>query len=63
MPKKACIPYFQGIFDYITFPSDSAGEESACKAGDIGDMGFIPQSGRSPGEEDPPQATHSSILA
>ena len=27
----------------------SAGKESACKAGDTGDMGLIPGSGRSPG--------------
>ena len=31
------------------FPSGSAGKESACKAGDTGDVGSIPGSGRSPG--------------
>ena len=30
--------------------SDSAGKESACNAGDTGDTGAIPGSGRSPGE-------------
>ena len=38
-------------------PVGSAGEESTCHARD---MGSIPGSGRSPGEE---MATHSSILA
>ena len=40
--------------DYIWtegFPDGSAGEESACNAGDRGDTGSIPGSGRSPGEE------------
>ena len=32
------------------FPDDLAGEESACNAGDTGDAGQIPESGRSPGE-------------
>ena len=31
------------------FPSGSAGEESACNAGDTGASGLIPGSGRSPG--------------
>ena len=31
------------------FPDGSAGKESACNAGDIGDMGSIPKSRRSPG--------------
>ena len=29
----------------------SVGKESACSAGDTGDVGLIPESGRSPGEE------------
>ena len=33
----------------IGFPDDSAGKESACSAGDTGDMGSIPGSGRYPG--------------
>ena len=34
----------------LAFPDGSAGEESACCAGDKGDTGSIPESGRSPGE-------------
>ena len=30
------------------FPGDANGNESACNAGDAGDMGSIPGSGRSP---------------
>ena len=36
---------------YSTFPDGSAGEKSACKAGDTGDMDLIPGSERFPGEE------------
>ena len=42
---------------YQGFPGSSDGKESACIAGDLG---LIPGSGRSPGEE---KANHSSILA
>ena len=38
-------------------PSGSDGKESACNAGDLG---LVPESGRSPGEGN---AIHSSILA
>ena len=31
------------------FSGGSVGKESACSAGDTGDMGSIPRSGRSPG--------------
>ena len=41
-------------------PDGSAGKESTCNAGDIGDVGLIPGSGKSPREGN---ATHSSILA
>jgi len=41
-------------------PDGLAGRESACNAGDAGDMGSIPGSGKSPGEG---MATHSCILA
>ena len=41
-------------------PNGSAGKESTCNAGDIGDVGLIPGSGKSPREGN---ATHSSILA
>ena len=33
----------------MSLPSGSAGEESTCSAGDTGDLGSIPGSGRSPG--------------
>ena len=39
------------------FPGGSEGKASACN---VGDLGLIPGSGRSPGEE---MATHSSTLA
>ena len=39
------------------FPGDADGKESACN---VGDLGSVPGSGRSPGEGDP---THSRILA
>ena len=34
----------------MDFPGGSDDKESACNAGDAGDMGSIPASGRSPGE-------------
>ena len=42
------------------FPGGSAGKESACNAGDAGDVGLIPGLGRSSGES---TATHSRIFA
>jgi len=33
----------------LGFPGGSVGKESACKAGDAGDVGSIPGSERSPG--------------
>ena len=42
------------------FPNGSAGQESACHAGDAGATGSTPGWGKSPEEE---MATHSSILA
>ena len=45
----------------VNIPLDGlSGKESACNAGDTGDMCSIPWSGRSPGKE---ITTHSSILA
>ena len=41
-------------------PNGSAGQESAYSAGDAGDAGSIPGSGRSPGGG---LTTHSSMLA
>jgi len=46
---------------FLGFPYGSAGKESTCNAGDLGDLGFILELGRAPGEEI--KATHSSILA
>ena len=42
---------------FLSFPCGSAGNESACKAEDLG---LIPGLGRTPGDG---KATHSSILA
>ena len=44
----------------LSFPDGSAGKESACSAGDTGNVSLIPGSGRTLEEE---TATHSSILA
>ena len=44
----------------LGYTNGSAGKESACNAGDIGDASSILGWGRSPGGG---QATHSSILA
>ena len=35
---------------YISFPDGSASKEFACNTGDIGYLGSIPESGRSPGQ-------------
>ena len=48
------------LFNTILKPDGSVGKESVYKARDIGDMGLIPRSRRSPGRK---MATHSSILA
>ena len=45
---------------YLGLPQWLSGKESACNAGDKGDTGLIPGSGRSLQEE---MAAHSSILA
>ena len=37
------------VYIYPGFPGSSVGKESACKAGDTGDMGLIPRLGRFPG--------------
>ena len=75
-PQGVCVPAswaFSGMVPFLVcrgamlfqskdqcFPGGSAGKESTCNAGNTGDVGSIPGSGRSPGEE---MATHSSILA
>ena len=38
------------IFHEMGFADSSAGKESACNAGDTGEVGSIPGSERSPGE-------------
>ena len=43
--------YYSNIINDIYYPDGSAGKESACSAGDRGDMGLIPGSGRSPEKE------------
>ena len=52
--------YYTPYTDKAGFPNGSAGKESTCKAGDTGDSGSVPGSGRSPGGG---HATHSSTLA
>ena len=49
----------------LGFPGDSDGEESACNAGDLGEEGLIPGSGRSSGEGigDPLQYSWASLVA
>ena len=51
---------FLGTQDTGGLPRWLSGKESACSAGDAGDMGLIPGSGRSLQKG---MATHSSILA
>ena len=48
----------------MPFPDDSAGKESACSAGDTGDLGSIPGLGRCPGggNGDPIQYSHLKNL-
>ena len=57
--------FFEGCspsrpFKIIAFPTGSAGKEFVCNAGDTGNAGSIPGSGRSPQGG---MATHSGILA
>ena len=48
-----CLPAGETLRKFLQhtmdFPSGSAGKESSCNAGDIGDEGLIPGWGRSPG--------------
>ena len=37
-------------FDHLGFPDSSEGKECACNAEDTGNVGLIPELGRSPGE-------------
>ena len=43
------MPFSAKHMDLMDFPNGSAGKESACNVGDIGDVDSIPGSGRSPG--------------
>ena len=38
------------VISFMGFPDGSAGKESACNARNTGDVGSIPESGRSPGD-------------
>ena len=56
--QRVCLSVYLCAFGRVrAFPGGSAGEESACNAGDVGS---VPGLGRSPGER---KATHSRILA
>ena len=49
-PVSSQKPLFSGEADISTaFPGGSAGQDLVAKAGDAGGLGFIPESGRSPG--------------
>ena len=49
-PVSSEKPLFSGEADISTaFPGGSAGQDLVAKAGDAGGLGFIPESGRSPG--------------
>ena len=45
------------LYSKLGFSGGSVDRETACNAGDAGDTGLIPESGRSPGKENgnPPQ--------
>ena len=45
------VPYTKGRCESLGSPGGSHSKESACSAGDTGDLDSIPESGRSPGEE------------
>ena len=48
LPDLTCVNLIQHCYS-IDFPDDSVGKKYACNAGDTGDTGSIPGSGRSPG--------------
>ena len=54
------VPNFGHSDRCVGIPCGTSEKERACNAGDIRDSGWIPGSGRSPGEGN---GTHSSILA
>ena len=43
------VKYLPSIYYPVGLPWWLSGKESACNAGDTGDVGWIPGSGRSPG--------------
>ena len=43
--------WVSSIYMFNGFPDGSSGKESPCNAGDTGNVGLMPGSGRSPGEE------------
>ena len=47
--QKSLAPIYTQAPYRMVFPSWLSGKESACSAGDAGDVGSIPRSGRSPG--------------
>ena len=49
----------KGNSDWLGFPGGSVGKESACNAGDTGDTGLTPGSGRPPGEGQDNPLQHS----
>ena len=63
--EKPLLRYFTNclirLLVFLPFPDGSAGKESAWNAGDTGDTGSIPESGRDPLKKE--MATHRSILA
>ena len=50
---QGTVPLGPSVYSSVKkgFPNGSAGKESTCNAGNKGDSGLIPGSGRSPGEE------------
>ena len=47
---KHCLVHFDNLSRHSS--GGSVGKESACNAGDVGDVGSVPESGRSPGGGD-----------
>ena len=47
LSPKVCMCIY--MHTYMSFPGGVSGKESACKAGDLGDVDLIPGWGRSPG--------------
>ena len=56
---QSIMPFLLMVFQLIEEEDGSAAKESTCNAGDMGDAGLIPGSGRSHGEGN---LNHSSIV-